>query len=76
MGYHKTLTDDVLAWRELREQINLRGRQVLRRVMNKALEHAEEQFVRELHAGGLASLELGEGEVETMLLEAAKEELG
>jgi hypothetical protein len=50
IGY-KELHEAELSWRENREQINLQGRQILRRVLNEALTELSEQFIAALENG-------------------------
>lgn len=75
MSYYKTISEDVLGWREMREDITLEGRQILRRVMNAALEEAAQQYHAAVQLGGIAHAKQIQPRLEELLLRAAQREL-
>lgn len=75
MAYFRMTSDDKLAWIEARERISLQARQVLRRVLNVALDEAHSEFEYNLNAGGLKAVEKTPDELRRLLFRAAKKEL-
>jgi hypothetical protein len=75
IGY-KELHEAELSWRENREQINLQGRQILRRVLNEALTELSEQFIAALENGEILEINPGQQELKALLLKHSQKELG
>jgi hypothetical protein len=68
-------TDIELAWVENKERIQLQGRQLLRRVLDKALTELDTQFTEALARGEVLELDPGKDDLRALLLAAAKKEL-
>lgn len=75
MAGYKELSEVELAWRENRENITLQGRQLLRRVLNKALLELDRQFVEALNRGEILEINPGQEELKALLLANAQKEL-
>jgi len=74
IGY-KEATEAELVWRENRENITLQGRQILRRVLNKALVELDKQFLDALNKGEILEINPGQEELKALLLANAQKEL-
>lgn len=74
IGY-KELSEAELAWRDNRENINLQGRQLLRRVLNKALTELDKQFLDGLERGEILEINPTKNELKELLLSSAQKEL-
>ena len=74
VGY-KEISDIELAWRENRENITLQGRQILRRVLNKALLELDKQFLEALNRGEILEINPGQEELKALLFASAQKEL-
>jgi len=72
---HNGRTDIELAWLEDKERIELQGRQLLRRVLDKALTELDAQFTAALDQGEVLELDPGKDDLSALLLAAAKKEL-
>ena len=73
-GYTKK--DEVrLAWDENREKIQLQGRQILRRVLNVALDVLDRKFKDAQHRGEILQLDYDKSELKALLRETANKEL-
>lgn len=75
IGYRE-LSEAELVWRENRENINLQGRQLLRRVLNAALVELDEQFRDALNRGEILEITPTKTELQQLLLASAERELG
>jgi hypothetical protein len=75
IGYRE-LSEAELVWRENRENINLQGRQLLRRVLNSALVELDEQFRDALNRGEILEITPTKIELQQLLLASAERELG
>jgi len=76
MAYgYKEISDVELAWRDNRENITLQGRQLLRRVLNKALIELDKQFLDALNRGEILEINPGKEELKALLLSSATKEL-
>ena len=65
-----------LAWRENLDQIELQGRQLLRRVMEQAKRELDKQFTAALKRGEVLQLHAGQDDLRALMFAAAKRELG
>jgi len=74
IGY-KQISEAELAWRENRENINLLGRQLLRRVLNEVLTELDRQFLEGLERGEILEINPSARELKELLLNHAKKEL-
>lgn len=74
LGY-KGIEEAELAWRENRENITLQGRQILRRVLNEALQELDRQFMEALNRGEILEINPGQQELRQLLFESAQKEL-
>jgi hypothetical protein len=74
IGY-KEISQAELAWRENRENINLQARQILRRVLNKALTELDHQFIKGLEEGVILEINPGKKELKALLLKSSQKEL-
>lgn len=68
-------TEPALSWIESREALGLRGRQILRRVMNDALAEAAEKYLAAELRGRLTEFRISDKELKAMLLESAQRNL-
>jgi len=68
-------SDIELAWVDGKELIELQGRQLLRRVLDKALAELDTQFTAALDRGEVLELDRGKDDLRALLLAAAKKEL-
>lgn len=75
IGYRE-LSEAEIVWRENRENINLQGRQLLRRVLNSALVELDEQFREALNRGEILEITPTKTELQQLLLASAERELG
>lgn len=75
MSYYKEISEVDLAWRENREKINLQGRQLLRRTLNRALAQLDYEFSNGLRDGKILELDPDKAELKALLLENAQKEL-
>jgi hypothetical protein len=75
IGYRE-LSEAELVWRENRENINLQGRQLLRRVLNAALVELDLQFREALNNGEILEINPTKEELQQLLLASAERELG
>lgn len=73
-GY-KEISEVELTWRENRENISLQGRQILRRVLNKALFELDKQFLEALERGEILEINPGQNELKELLFKSAQAEL-
>lgn len=74
---NSTYKDDAtLAWMETREKALLQGRQLLRRVMNVAVEELRTEFNAALVRGELYEFTATADELKRLLLKSAQAELG
>lgn len=69
------MSEAELAWRDNRENINLQGRQLLRRVLNKALTELDRQFLAGLERGEILEINPTKNELKELLLSSAQKEL-
>ena len=76
MAGHKHLDPFELGWRENRENVNLRGRQVLRRVLNEALNEVSNVYWEAAADGKVVKIDFSDAELEKLLLDHANRELG
>lgn len=67
--------ETTLAWMETREKALLQGRQILRRVMNEAIEALRLEYQDALLKGELVEFVASQDELKRLLLKAAKAEL-
>lgn len=74
IGYRE-VSEAELAWRDNRENITLQGRQLLRRVLNKALTELDRQFLDALERGEIIEINPGKDELAELLLKYAQREL-
>ena len=74
IGYRE-ITEAELAWRENRENITLQARQILRRVLNKALTELDQQFLEGLDRGEILEINPGQKELKALLLKNSQKEL-
>lgn len=74
IGYRQISEAD-LAWRENRENVNLQGRQILRRVLNIALAELDRQFIEALERGEILEINPGQEELKELLFRSAQKEL-
>jgi hypothetical protein len=72
---HNGRTDIELAWVENKERIELQGKQLLRRVLDKALTELDTQFTAALDRGEVLELDPGKDDLRALLLAAARKEL-
>lgn len=76
MAYgYREISEVDLVWRENRENINLQGRQILRRVLNTALAELDRQFVEALERGEVLEINPGQEELKELLFKSAQAEL-
>lgn len=76
MSYgYREISEVDLVWRENRENINLQGRQILRRVLNTALAELDKQFVEALERGEVLEINPGQDELKELLFKSAQAEL-
>lgn len=76
MAYgYKSKSDIELTWVENREQLTLQGRQLLRRVMDKALVELDKEFISALNRGEVLSLSQGTEDLKKFMLSVAQKEL-
>jgi len=73
-GY-KEISEVDLAWRENREQITLDARQILRRVLNRALVQLDREFQDGLKEGHILELNPNKDSLRKLLLERTQLEL-
>lgn len=76
MAGYKKIDETDLAWRENREKVTLQGRQLLRRVLNEALDELDAQFQAALKRGEILELDPTKEELKSLLLDHAQKELG
>lgn len=74
-GY-KAKGEVTLAWLDNREKIALQGRQLLRRVLDVALDELDREFKAALHRGEILQLDKSKAELRSLLLTTAQRELG
>jgi len=74
IGYRE-LSEAELAWRDNREQITLQGKQILRRVLNKALAELDRQFLEGLDRGEILEINPTKEELKELLFQSAQKEL-
>ena len=74
LGYRE-LSEAELSWRDNRELITLQGKQILRRVLNKALAELDKQFIEGLDRGEILEIHPGQEELKELLLKSAQLEL-
>jgi hypothetical protein len=76
MAYgYKELTEIELVWRENRENVSLKGRQILRRVLNQVLLEIDEQFLEALNRGEILEINPNQKELKEFLFRSAQKEL-
>jgi len=76
MAYgYREISEVELVWRENRENINLQGRQILRRVLNTALAELDKQFLEALERGEILEINPGQEELKELLFKSAQAEL-
>lgn len=76
MAYgYREISEVELVWRENRENINLQGRQILRRVLNDALTELDRQFTEALERGEILEINPGHQELKELLFKSAQKEL-
>jgi len=76
MSYgYREISEVELVWRENRENINLQGRQILRRVLNTALAELDKQFLEALERGEILEINPGQEELKELLFRSAQAEL-
>jgi hypothetical protein len=73
-GYRE-ISEVELCWRENRENIQLQARQILRRVLNKALLELDKEFMEALDRGEILEINPGQQELKELLFKSAQEEL-
>lgn len=76
MAGYKRIDEADLAWRENREKVTLQGRQLLRRVLNEALDELDARFQESLKRGEILELDPTKAELKELLLSTANRELG
>ena len=64
-----------LAWLENREKVTLQGRQILRRVLNEALNELDIEFKAAIQRGEILELDAGKDDIKRLLLQASQKEL-
>lgn len=65
-----------LVYMEDRERLQLLGRQIMRRVLNEAIEELRTRHIANQNAGRIESLLSDQAAVEALLLETAQAQLG
>lgn len=68
--------DATLAWMDTREKVVLQGRQILRRVLNEAVEELRAEFNAALVRGEIYEFTASADELKRLLLKSAQAELG
>lgn len=75
MSGYREISEVDLAWRENREYVTLQARQLLRRVMNRALVELDREFQDGLRDGKVLELNPSKGELKALLLKHSQLEL-
>ena len=75
MSGYREISEVDLAWRDNKEVVTLQARQILRRVLNRALVQLDREFQDGLREGKILELNPTKEELKELLLTNAKLEL-